>query len=102
MPAIARTVLQVSRIDDTERASDRQGANLRLAKLVVALNHPDVLTGLRPREIELLDKDVLQVEDGALTWPILGGTAASSREVPIAAVAAIARLLRRDVAIKSS
>jgi len=102
VPAIARTVLQVSRIDHTKRPSDRQGANLRLTKLVVTLTHPDVLTGLRTRDVQLLDKDVLQVEDGALAWPILGGTAASSREVPIAAVAAIARLLRRDVAIKSS
>jgi hypothetical protein len=61
-----------------------------------------VLAGLRTRKVELLDKDILQVEDGALIWPILGGTAASSREVPIAAVATIARLLGMDVAIKSS
>jgi hypothetical protein len=102
VPAIARTVLQVSRIDHTERTSDRQGANLRLTKLVVALTYPHVLTGLRTRDVELLDEDILQVEDGALTCPILRGTAASSREVSIAAIAAIARLLGRDVAIKSS
>ena len=61
-----------------------------------------MLTGLRTRDVQLLDKDVLQVEDGTLAWSILGGTAASSWKVSIATVATIARVLGRDAAIQSS